>query len=1028
MPLTTPPPSSAPSTTPSPTATPTDHPAVTVLLPAGTYLIAAGAVNIVGATDLTFTGAGAAGTMLWYTRAELGRCFFTHGNTNLTIQDLSSDVQRLPNGQYDLGIAQGTITAINAAARQVTVQAEGGYPLLNRPDIQASPSSGYGKTLWMQTDPARMDLDGAATMTSIAPSADGTTAVITLQGVVPRLHPGERWVIYNSEGALWCDMGYGNAGATTVQNVNYYGAGMGTMGDAGNNTGTFTISNVYSGPPPYQSDRLIASSGGWAMNSENRASILIENSTFLQTWDDVFDVGCDETGTLSQPSPNQVVVQDGNNGDYQAGDAVEFTDDTAPPVGTTYGQSKITAVKRGGGQVLVTLDRPVTLKSPAKDYFTDLTQAGPITAVNDTFNSAAGRHVYFRSGISVTVRGCTIKDNTPLMLAGWDDSEGPSEAHNVVVTGNTFLRSQGCTVQSNGGASQVASGRNVTITGNRFLNCGRYGELDSHPLSVSNVAGATITDNWFDGNGGTNALFQHDAGITVARNTFLHPNWFPRLQYLQHPRRRGSPAGRCQGRRALRQPRLRGRSVCPAHQRVRPPRHRRQRPGRRHPGYGQPPRPRRTELADGPRPGPAGLLHPPGRRRRQAPWRPLEVLLRQRSNSGRLISKTAGAHLRVAGQDTFRPVAPPHIAAAQQCGAVMLRWPPVPDATGYSVGRSSKSGGPYATVASGLAAGPYLDRDVAADTPYYYVVTASDLPVPNSRSNEACAVPDADYVPIALAPAYTVTGLVPPGWDCHGPGLDGRGDAYACRPDRPLRPLGRRPVHARPARPPPNVVSDAGQQVILPGGALQPPADPGRLRRRSRRRVGDVRACDHLCRRVQPDAHAGHDELARPRRTQPGEADAAAYPRQVTLGGARPEQGSATCMRYTLPLDPAKGVAWLTLPATGKFRLLAMDLGGVDRSSLAPGKSLLSGQYLVSSNGQYILTQRADGDLVLYAGRDPQHAGAILWQSGYTHSGGGPYFTVLQSDGNLVTYRGAPATTPRAAGTPCGGRTPTGRA
>ena len=136
---------------------------------------------------------------------------------------------------------------------------------------------------------------------------------------------------------------------------------------------------------------------------------------------------------------------------------------------------------------------------------------------------------------------------------------------------------------------------------------------------------------------------------------------------------------------------------------------------------------------------------------------------------------------------------------------------------------------------------------------------------------------------------------------------------------------------------------------------------------------------------------------------QPGEADAAVLgqgTRAVHLHG------------YVAALDAAKGVAWLTLPKTGTFHLQAMDLVGTNHPMLARGESLLPGQYLASPDGRSFLVQQADGNLVLGTGSDPQHAGAVIWESGYHGSGGGPYFTTMQDDGNLVTYKGTPEATP----------------
>ena len=112
----------------------------TVLIPAGTYLVGKGPLDIEHSQGLTLTGAGVDQTMLWYTRTDANFCHLWH-NTDVTVENFSSDCQRLPNGEYDLGETQGTITAIDPAAKQVTVHIEKGYPRLNRPDIQNAPTA-----------------------------------------------------------------------------------------------------------------------------------------------------------------------------------------------------------------------------------------------------------------------------------------------------------------------------------------------------------------------------------------------------------------------------------------------------------------------------------------------------------------------------------------------------------------------------------------------------------------------------------------------------------------------------------------------------------------------------------------------------------------------------------------------------------------------------------------------------------------------------------------------------------------------
>ncbi|MGN6445563.1 hypothetical protein [Amnibacterium sp.] len=69
---------------------------------------------------------------------------------------------------------------------------------------------------------------------------------------------------------------------------------------------------------------------------------------------------------------------------------------------------------------------------------------------------------------------------------------------------------------------------------------------------------------------------------------------------------------------------------------------------------------------------------------------------------------------------------------------------------------------------------------------------------------------------------------------------------------------------------------------------------------------------------------------------------------------------------------------------------------GSRTGTLTEPNTLSSGQGLLSPDGRFLLTQQADGNLVLYTS-----AGRALWSS---HRFGQGYRTVMQADGNLVQY------------------------
>ena len=158
------------------------------------------------------------------------------------------------------------------------------------------------------------------------------------------------------------------------------------------------------------------------------------------------------------------------------------------------------------GNTLLTLSQSVTVRYPGSDTVADLSQTGPITAINDTFNNTTGRRVIFRSGVGVTVQGCTFEDSTPLVIGGIDFGEGPDDAHNVTVTGNTFLHNAVCLIFADDGYPQARTGgQERHLSGNRFLDGGRGSGYNTPPLTVDNVTGVTVANNWFDDNWGVNS-------------------------------------------------------------------------------------------------------------------------------------------------------------------------------------------------------------------------------------------------------------------------------------------------------------------------------------------------------------------------------------------------------------------------------------------------------------------------------------------------------------------------------------------
>lgn len=110
--------------------------------------------------------------------------------------------------------------------------------------------------------------------------------------------------------------------------------------------------------------------------------------------------------------------------------------------------------------------------------------------------------------------------------------------------------------------------------------------------------------------------------------------------------------------------------------------------------------------------------------------------------------------------DLIKPPAPANLAAAAGVNQVNLNWRAVTGATNYTVRYGTASGGPY-TNRTDLAATNATVSGLAAGTPYYFVVTASDTNGPSALSTQATATPSSVvYYTLAYTPGPhgTLTG------------------------------------------------------------------------------------------------------------------------------------------------------------------------------------------------------------------------------------------------------------------------------
>jgi L-fucose mutarotase/ribose pyranase (RbsD/FucU family) len=85
------------------------------------------------------------------------------------------------------------------------------------------------------------------------------------------------------------------------------------------------------------------------------------------------------------------------------------------------------------------------------------------------------------------------------------------------------------------------------------------------------------------------------------------------------------------------------------------------------------------------------------------------------------------------------PPAPTNLTATGGSSQINLSWTASSGAANYSVKRGTVDGGPYQTIASNVTALTYTDTTVTNNTPYYYVVTASNAAGESANSNQAAA-------------------------------------------------------------------------------------------------------------------------------------------------------------------------------------------------------------------------------------------------------------------------------------------------
>jgi fibronectin type 3 domain-containing protein len=89
----------------------------------------------------------------------------------------------------------------------------------------------------------------------------------------------------------------------------------------------------------------------------------------------------------------------------------------------------------------------------------------------------------------------------------------------------------------------------------------------------------------------------------------------------------------------------------------------------------------------------------------------------------------------------YLPAPPSYVWTSPSVGSVDLYWPAPYFATSYNVKRSTVSGGPYTTIATGVPWNSFTDTSLVNGTTYYYVVSSVNGGYESADSPEASATP-----------------------------------------------------------------------------------------------------------------------------------------------------------------------------------------------------------------------------------------------------------------------------------------------
>lgn len=495
----------------------------TVHIGPGTYLFGTaadpghGSLRIAKANGLTLSGE--PGTIL-RSAAPNRNIFEIGGSRNVTIRQLRLQRDRLV-------FSQVLVRSVDTQGKSVVVAVDPGYAPLDAEYVKDT------KFLLVFSDPASGSWgDHGQACAWYNPADPGICWPPSITGR-QRLPDGEWRLTLNtapqqdyvgSHAAVWGGPFKGHAfgvertDTLLVENVDYLPGGTDGGFVLGHNSGNITF-RKFTVDVPAGSGQLIAAIGG-AMVFNNHIHLTLDQVRIARVWDDAINIGANFSRVFAQAGPRSLDV-DGSRSDFRVGDILALWDWSRK---AERGRFRIVDVACGASTPItcrLTLDRdakvghagyaPVSSKgndTDGIDRVISMESAGSLHVVGSSFQSFHARDLLVRASHSLIENNQFHDTIAAGIVIGpdffWD--EGPA-VNDVLIRNNTFQNISGSNVLVEGVGTS-----NVTITGNRFIDYGRFRHgimgNGSTPVLVQHVAGIAVTGNGF-------SAHAHEAGSPI---------------------------------------------------------------------------------------------------------------------------------------------------------------------------------------------------------------------------------------------------------------------------------------------------------------------------------------------------------------------------------------------------------------------------------------------------------------------------------------------------------------------------------